>query len=54
MSEEEVTKGMRYFNALKDVAEAALKIEEAHVRYEDALAPLTREKREAEKGCMRL
>ena len=47
---EDVAQGTRYFNALKDVAEAARKVEEARVRYEDTLDQLTREKREAEKG----
>jgi hypothetical protein len=50
MSEEDVTQGTRYFNALKDVAEAARKVEETRVRYEDTLDQLTREKREAERG----
>jgi hypothetical protein len=50
MSEEDVTQGTRYFNALKDVAEAARKVEEARVHYEDTLDKLTSEKREAERG----
>jgi hypothetical protein len=50
MSEENITQGTRYFNALKDVAEAARKVEEARVHYEDTLDKLTSEKREAEKG----
>lgn len=49
MSTEDITQGTRYFNALRDVADAARKVEEARVRYEDGLEQLTREKRAAEK-----
>jgi hypothetical protein len=49
MSDEDVTKGTRYFNALRDIADAARKAEEARVRYEDTLDRITREKRQAEK-----
>ena len=48
MSDEDVTKGTRYFNALRSVAEAARKVEQIRVKYEDALDQLTREKRQAE------
>jgi hypothetical protein len=50
MSEEDVTKTTSYFNALRDVADAARKVEEARVRYEDTVDGLLREKREAEKA----
>lgn len=50
MSEEEdVTKGTRYFNALRDVADSARKVEQARVKYDDALDQLSHEKRAAEK-----
>lgn len=48
MSEEDITQGTRYFNALKDVANAARKLEAARVRYDDTVDQLNREMREAE------
>lgn len=40
---EDITKGTRYFNALRDVSDAARKVEEARVKYEDTLDQLTKE-----------
>ena len=49
MNKEEITKTTSYFNALRDVADAARKVEEIRVRYEDTVDRLMSEKREAEK-----
>lgn len=48
MSDEDVTRTTSYFNALKAVADAARRLEEIRVRYEDTVDRLGREKREAE------
>jgi hypothetical protein len=49
MDKEDITKTTSYFNALRDIAEAARKVEEIRVRYENTLDELTRERREAER-----
>lgn len=49
MNKEDITKKTSYFNALRDVADAARKVEEIRVRYENALDKLTSERREAER-----
>lgn len=49
MNREDITQTTSYFNALRDVADAARKVEEIRVRYENALDRLTGERREAER-----
>ena len=49
MNGEDVTQGTRYFNALREVADAARRVEHLRVQYENTLDQLTREKRLAEK-----
>lgn len=49
MNKEDITKTTSYFNALRDVADAVRKVEEARVRYEDTIDRLTHESREAER-----
>jgi len=45
MNGEDVTQGTRYFNALREVADAARRVEHLRVQYENTLDQLTREKR---------
>ena len=50
MSEEDVTQTTRYVRAVEAVAEAARRVEEARVKYEDTVDELMREQREAKKA----
>ena len=49
MNREDITKTTSYFNALRDVADAARKVEKIRVKYENALDQLTSERRKAER-----